>query len=167
MSVAEISTLRIMAQMTIEETLEGLVGGDKAFSRPNVGSQTTYNSGSDPPGVFASVQLLALVAGAATLDLTALAGGAQDTIDGTGKKLQALYICGAATGTNGKLTISEGAANPYELFGAANPIEYPAANVLAFLFQFGDTLDDVSAGDCEIDLAGVGTDVFTIAIVLG
>jgi len=165
MSVSEISTLRITAQMTIEDTLKGLVGGDKAFSRPNVGSQTTYNGSSDPPGVYVSVQSLALVAAAATIDLTALAGGSQDTIDGTGKKLQALYICGAET--NGALTISEGAANPYEVFGGANPIVYPAGCTKPWLFQFDDLLDDVSAGDCEIDLAGTGTDVFTIAIVLG
>ena len=166
MSVAELSSARVTSQIAgIQEALKGMLGGDVVATRPNLGSQTEYKAGSAPPGVHLSVQELALVANEATIDLTALAGGAQDTIDGTGLRLQVLYVCGRDS--NGALTISEGDANPYELFGGANPIIYPAACTLPWLFQFDDKLVDIAAGAKDIELDGTGTDVFVIGIILG
>jgi len=166
MAPSIINTGRVTAQLgPITMTLQGMAGGSKDVVPDTVGAQTTYGAGSSPPGVHFSVQSLALVAAAATIDLMALLGDLQDTIDGETMKLQALMIIGADS--NGALTISEGAANGYEVFGAANPIVYPALCTLPWLMQFDDTLPDISASDCEIDLAGTGTDVFTIAMILG
>lgn len=169
MSVAEIVTARVDSQVSVTQAFKTAgPATDEQSSPPTYNpGPTTYNSGSSPPGVFYSGQVLALVAGVATIDLTALAGGLQGTIDGTGKKIQMMRIRGEADGSNAKLTISEGAANPMELFGAANPIEYPAGCRKAFTFEFDDSLDDIGAADCEIDLAGTGTDSFFVEFILG
>jgi len=107
-------------------------------------------------------------AGAATIDLTALLG-TQANIDGTGEKVKAIRIHGRAT--NGALTISPGALNPYNLFGAGNSVIYPATNTLPWHIEFGDTLalvTDVSGvGSSQIDLAGTAGDEFDIEILLG
>lgn len=107
-------------------------------------------------------------AGAATIDLTDLPG-TQANVDGTGKKVRAIRIHGAAT--NGALTISPGAVNPYLLFGAGNSVVYPAANTLPWHIESGDSLalvTDVSGvGSSQIDLAGTAGDEFQIEILLG
>lgn len=168
MAVAEINTARVQGQISVTDDLQGLAGDGGQFSWDTLDpGQSTYNGSSSPPGVYYSSQVVALVAGAKTLDLTALLGGLQGVIDATGKKLQVLRIRGEADGTNAALTISEGAANPYELFGAANPIVYPAGCTKAWTFEFDDKLADVAAGAKNISLAGTGTDSYFIEIILG
>ncbi len=168
MSVAEINTARVQSQISVTDDLQGLAGDGGSFTWDTLDpGQSTYNGSSDPPGVYYSSQVVALVGGNKTLDLTALLGGLQGVIDATGLKLQVLRIRGEADGSNGALTISEGAANPMELFGATNPIIYPAGCRKPWTFEFDDKLDAVSAGDCEIDLAGTGTDSFFIEMILG
>lgn len=167
-SAAQIDTAVLLNQLLVKEDLQDVAGasGKQVMSDALNPGSTTFTPGSDPPGKYYSSQTLALVAAAATIDLTNLPG-LQAAIDGTGLKLNMLRIRGEADGSNAKLTISEGAANPYELFGAANPIEYPAGCRKAFTFEFDDKLADVAAGAKNIDLAGVGTDSFFVDIILG
>ncbi len=169
MSVAEIVTARCDSQLTVTQKFKtaGPATDEKASPPTYNLGPTTYNGSSSPPGVYYSGQVLALSGGAATIDLTALAGALQGIIDGTGKKVQMLRIRGEADGSNAALTISEGAANPMELFGAANPIVYPAGCKKPWTFEFDGKLDDISAGDCEIDFAGTGTDSFFVEFILG
>lgn len=106
--------------------------------------------------------------GAATIDLTDLPGS-QGNIDGTGKKVQAIRVQGAEG--NGALTISPGASNPYNLFGAGNSVELPAGFLGPMEFRYNDTLDDITdvsgVGSSQIDLAGTAGDEFNIEILLG
>ena len=167
-SAAEINSAVMLNTLSVIEDLEDVSGasGKQVTSDALNPAQTTYNPTSSPPGKYYSSQTLSLVAGVATIDLTALPG-LQAAIDGSGLKLNALRIRGEADGSNAKLTIAEGAANPYELFGAANPIEYPAGCSKCFTFEFDDALADIAAGAKNIDLAGTGTDSFFIEIIVG
>lgn len=167
-TAAEINSALVDSRISVTEDVKDMAGvTTETFNQPTLNlGQSTYNPTSDPPGKYYSAQTLALVAGAATIDLTNLPG-LQAAIDATGLKLNFLRIRGEADGSNAKLTISEGAANPYELFGAANPIEYPAACTKPFTFEFDEGLADVAAGAKNIDLAGTGTDSFFIEMILG
>lgn len=166
-TAAEISSAKIQSSFSVTETLKDAVGAGTTTTVTSTAlnpAQTEYTLTSDPPGKYYSSDTLALVAGAATIDLTSLPG-LQATIDGTGLKVQAFRIRGAAG--NSALTISPGAANPYTMFGAGNDLEYPADCALAFQFEFDETLADIAAGAKEIDLAGTGTEQFQIEFILG
>lgn len=167
-AAAEINSAQITSRITMQEKFKDAAAAtDALVTTPTYDlGAFSYTPSSDPPGKYYSGQVLALVAGAATIDLTSLPG-LQAVIDATGLKLNVLRIRGEADGSNGALTISEGAANPYELFGGANPIIYPAGCRKPWTFEFDDKLDNVSATDCEIDLAGTGTDSFFIELILG
>ena len=165
---SEINVARLDIQLAVVDDLKDVgASTDKTFTHTtyNLG-QTTYNPSSEPPGKHYSAQVIALVAGVATIDLTSLPG-LQETIDATGLRLNALIIRGEADGSNGVLNIAPGAANPYVPFGAGNDIDYPAGCTKPWCFQFDDKLADVAAGVKEIDLAGVGTDSYFVEIILG
>ena len=164
---AEVNQVRVSSSWTPTLDLKGddSITGQTVNATALNPSQTTYTQTANPKAKYYSGKKYALVAGALTIDLTALSG-LQASINGTGLKVQALRVRGCATG-NGKLTISEGAANPYELFGGANPIEYPAGNTYAWQFEFGDKLGAIGAGAKNIDLAGTGTNEFYIEFLLG
>ncbi len=167
-SAALISSATLLSTLSVIEALQDVAGaeGETVPSDSLNPTQSTYTPTSSPPGKYYSSQSLALVAGAATINLTALPG-LQAAIDGTGLKLNVLRIRGELDGSNAKLTVSEGAANPYELFGAANPMEYPAGCRTCFTFEFDDALADIAAGAKNIDLAGTGTDSFFVEIIVG
>lgn len=163
---AEVNQVRISSSWTPTLDLKGddSASGQSVSATALNPAQNTYTQTSTVPAKYYSGQTLALVAGVKTIDLTALPG-LQAAINGTGLKVQALRIRGK-TG-NGALTISEGAANPYELFGPANPIVYPAGCTKAWQFEFDEKLADIAAGVKNIDLAGTGTEQFDIEFLLG
>lgn len=168
MAVAEISAVSILNKWSVTENVPGDPYTGKTVSPTTFNqAQSSYSQTSTPKALHYAAKTVALVAGALTIDLTALAGwGLQDTIDGTGLKILAMRVRGCAAG-NAALIISEGAANPMELFGAGNPIVYPATLTKPWLFEFGETLDDISDTDCEIDLVGTGTEQFEFEFLLG
>lgn len=128
--------------------------------------QSSYSPTTTPPVKYHCAFTLKLVAGAKSIDLTAVAEAATGvTIDGTGLKVQAFRIRGAPG--LGALTISPGAANPYPMFGAAKSIIYPAGCTKAWCFEFDGKLSPIGAAAKEIDFSGVGTEEFPVDLYIG
>lgn len=105
----------------------------------------------------------ALSTGTGTIDLTAL-DGTEATINGTGKKVQAVLFRNPSTNANA-ITIVEGASNGYELLGNAWSI------VLQPGQQFGaylkDAAPDIGASAKTIDISGTGSQALDCVLVIG
>lgn len=119
----------------------------------------TLNATSNPPATKHSGFVKTLVAGVATVDLTALTGADGAAINGTGLKLQVLRV--KNLGAN-DLVVSTGASNGYN-FGGPVTIK-PGGTLL--LYQ-PEGLPDVAAGAKNIDLAGNTTQQSRWTCVLG
>lgn len=122
---------------------------------------------STPPVSVESYQEYDLVAGAKTIDLTALVDSLGVTRDCTGLKLQTLIFINP-TG-NASMNIAPGGSNPYPIFGASNDITVPgnAAGDSIVALVFPEGCPDVAAGVKTIDIAGTGTESFKLGVVLG
>ena len=157
-------TVTVAPHVTTVETIDE--GADSADAAQRRVTHAAFNdtiqltATSNPPATEHSGFVKSLVAGAATIDLTALTGVDNSTIDGTGLKVQLIRV--KNLGAN-NLTISEGAANGYAIGGtrtvyANGGIEYIYAP---------EGLADIAAADRTIDLAGTGTQQSEWTIILG
>ena len=126
----------------------------------------TLDSGSTPPITQVWSDEFTLSAGAATLDLTALARDAQANLDLTGLKIQAYFFATPSTNTD-TVTIVDGATNGYNIFGdASGQITIGASGQKGFaMFYAPETLQDVGASDKTIDLSSSDTDA-TVKVLL-
>lgn len=126
----------------------------------------TLTSVTTPPVTKHAAKLVALVAGAATIDLTALtawgANGAAE--DMSGLKLQIMRLKATAANAN-PITITAGASNGYEAFGAAWSLALSGGQEVT-LYGF-DKTPDVAGGAKTIDLAGTLTQSIEIEVVFG
>ncbi len=158
-------TATLLQQLTVTETLDtGVDGvGSPVVVHNALNTTATLNASSTVPGTKVSSDTVALVAGAKTIDLTALPGVGGGTIDATGLKLQAALIKNPAG--NGTLTVTKGASNGYAIWGSTYSVQVPpGGSILAY---FADQLADVAAGVKTIDFAGTGTQSFSVLFVLG
>lgn len=163
------STIAVTAitQVSVVETETG------DFVDPN-NATVTYNQLSETEELTASTTVpvtkhaafdKALVAGVATIDLTALPGkNADEVVNGTGLKVQEVKFKNKATNAN-SITITFGAANPYLLFGSGwKIILLPGQSIQASL---KDASPDVAGGARTIDLAGTASQSLQCHFVLG
>jgi hypothetical protein len=152
--------------MTTVETLENGVDGS---TRPTIThdgfnvSGINRNAASSIPVTKASYQTYPLVAGAKTLDLTALEGVENVLQDCSGLKLQSMIITNPLG--NSVMTVGEGAVNGYALFGAGNSVAIKPGMTIAF--DAPETLDAVSGTDKTIDIAGILVETIDIGMILG
>lgn len=122
----------------------------------------TLRATTTPPVTKAACFQQALSGGAGTIDLRTLTGTNGLTLDGNGLKVQIFEFINTAT--NG-VTISAGASNPYNLFGASFSLALAAGESIRYLGH--DTSPDIGSSSKTIDLAGTGTDSFSVEIVMG
>jgi hypothetical protein len=103
-----------------------------------------------------------LSGGAATIDLTALVATNNLAVDGTALKVKAILI--KNNGANA-LTVTPGASNGYNLFGAASSFEVcPGCTKIQ---NFDATVPDIASNAKTLDLTGSGTQTSNWAIVMG
>lgn len=150
------------------EALDTIVLGLDLAANPNV----TYgipelNSGqmsdaSAVPADSAWGDTRALVAGADSVNLAALARGALATLDLTGKRLRAVKVVADPDNADA-LAFTPGAANGFVGFP-----EFTLGPGEGAMFVFAsDDKDAVGAANRTVDVAGTGTDAYSIVIVAG
>ena len=157
----------IVSNLTIIET----VGDTYASSADNTVTlngmnETISRTGSSTPAVTKSAAFrVTMSGGAATINLAALSGLNGATIDLTGLKLQAIKFRNLSTNAN-DITIVPGAANGYNIFGAADGkvVLSPGQSILMSLQDQGQ---DVASGDRTIDISGTGSQVLEVTLVAG
>lgn len=163
-----IKTAEFYAKLLVTETID--VGIDGVTNQDHT-LEISGLSGSLTPSTTPAVTKVwkdqgALVAGAATIDLTALARDNLPNIDLTDLKVQIFAIKNNST-TYG-LTVDIGAANPYDLFGDANGQVTIGKDSGFVLFYSPEGLENVDATHCEIDLSSTDTTCsYDVIIVAG
>jgi hypothetical protein len=154
------------SKLTVAETLPG---GDLASNARTVthnGNDTAgaFNAGSTPPVSQIAAFSIPMVNGAATINLRALLGTNAAAVDGNGLKAQFVKFINPGTNAN-PITISKGAANGYDGFGADFSITLgPGGELLLKLNSYGDVISD---GNKTLDLDGTGTQALTMELVNG
>jgi hypothetical protein len=147
--------------ITSRETLAGTPGASNPLvNHNNYNESAVLNSSSTPPATKAAYFLLTLTAGAATINLAALTGANDATVDGTGLRVQLIRI--KNLGAN-SMAFSEGASNGIAL--ACGTITVPAGGITQILLN--DASPDIASGDRTIDVAGTLVQTAEITIIMG
>lgn len=164
MSVAVTSSMALVVDETLETNVALLDPADKKI-RHKLSASRTLNATSTPPGTKVVSGEIAMTAGAATLDLRAIAGANGASQDLNGLKVQEIILESKAGNAN-PITIVGGAANGYLVFGTAGKVTLAAAGDAAHLL-FNDSLPDVDATHKTLDISGTGTQTLQYIIVAG
>jgi hypothetical protein len=157
------------ATVTVTETVGSTpavtaTGSAATITHDQFNKAATLTSSTTPPVTKHAAFEKALVAGAGTIDLTALAGSNAGAVDGTGLKVQVAYFKAKAANGN-PITIAVGASNGYDLSGADFSVTLsPGQEVLLY---GNDATPDIASGDKTIDLSGTGTDTLQVELVMG
>jgi hypothetical protein len=155
------------ATCTVAETLGQNTGSAPAAQRlvthSSYNQAAALNGATTPPATTCAHFLLALTAGAATIDLRNLTGTNGAVVDGNGLKVQVVRI--KNLGANA-MTVKSGAANGHTGFftPTTGTIIPPGAHIVIYT---NDNGDDVDATHKTWDVTGTGTQTAEVTIVLG
>lgn len=164
MSVRVVYTTAVNVTEILETNTVSMTEKGRTVEHTALNKATTLTGTTTPPATKVAAFEKALVAGAASIDLTALSGTNGAVVDGTGLKVQAIKVVNKAANANA-ITISKGAANGYALGGADFSVTLQPGQELV---MFGnDATPDVANDAKTLDLAGTGTQAAQIIIVLG
>jgi len=152
--------------VTVQEVLEAnphsAVAANRRVTHNLFNSSKQLSASSTPPVTKVAAFKQALTAGAATVNLASLTGANGASVDGTGLKVQVLKVKNLGEGT---LTITPGAANPYNLLGSG--MSFALEKDQEITIFGGDLTPDIASGAKEIDLAGTGAEESEWIIVMG
>lgn len=158
-------TLNYAAKLEAKETLEGNTDALSATTRivtwNAYDEAATYTGATTPAVSKIAEKLIALVAGALTIDLTALAGYSANggTVDATGLKLQFMRV--KNLGANA-MTFATGGANGYNFGG---PVTVQPGGLVLIAGNSG--LPAVAAGVKNIGVTGTGTQTAEVTLIFG
>lgn len=157
-----------ISKITVTETFVGSyvsTADATAGFGDQLGETLTLTASSSVPVTKHAEFQKTMSGGAATIDLTALPGKtADETIDGTGLKVQLAKFRNLSTNAN-DITITFGASNPYNLCGSAFVITLKPGQ--SIMFSGNEAAPDVGGGAKEIDISGTLAQVLEVQFVLG
>ncbi len=159
MSVSGAYQLRLPAVETLGDVD---LGTDNTVTHNGWDTAATLNAGSTPPFTTVCQFTKALASGAATIDLTGVPTTNGATANLTGLKVQMARFQNPSANN---ITVSFGAANSYNLLGAAFVIVvHPGAEVIC---RMVDTAPDVASGAKNIDLSGTLAQTLRVTLWAG
>lgn len=160
---------KLIAQLAIKETfsISAEDDGPAAAVSYDVNASKwaiskTFNAASTPAATEAASFTLALIAGAATINLTALVDINDRAVDATGKKLLAIYL--EPLGANA-MTFVPGASAGYNVFGATSKLVVDPSGFA--IVGKGTNAPVVGVGAKNIDVTGTGTQECRVEMLFG
>jgi hypothetical protein len=153
---------QIVMKCSVTEDLADVSLGDASVKHNQFDSSRTITADTVVPATKVSCNVVALSAGAKTLDLTALVGTNGVALTALGLKLQVWKL--KNLGANA-MTFAEGATDGYAALGAA--FSFILGPGQEAQFYLADTAPDVASGDKSIDVTGTGTQTFQNTMVFG
>lgn len=154
------STIRLSEQ-TVNSLDPTLPNGQ--YGNVQSGGQLAFNGTSGPAATQAWHGLVTLIAGALTLDLTALADATLGTISMSGLKLKFMQIIATAGNAN-PITIAPGAVNGYTGWVGSAGLSLNASDQEMLVRNAGIAVDGTHK---TLDLAGTGTQSAVIVLLFG
>lgn len=164
MSVSVTYKSIVTTEETIDTNTPAVSARFNAITHDGYNSTKVMNASSTPPATKAAYFSKALVAGAATIDLTALTGTNGVTVVGTGLKVQVARFKNPSTNAN-SIVVTVGASNGYNLAGSDFKVTLAPGQEQTFYGN--DATPDVGSGAKNIDISGTGTQALQVSIVLG
>lgn len=154
---------------TVVETLEGefVSDADATVTVNGLNDSGTFTGSTAVPVTKHSSFSQAMTDGAASIDLTSLPGlnGEAGAVDGTGLKVQLVRFKNPDDNAN-NITITFGALNPYNLFGATFVITLAPGQDTGPMY-LDDAAPDVASGAKQIDISGTGVQALDCQFVMG
>jgi hypothetical protein len=155
-------------ELAVTETLttaeSPLIDSGDSTVKEKISVSKTLSASSTPDGELHAAMQIAMTAGAATIDFTALTRHGGGAVSFNGKIVRCVVFENPATNAN-SITIAEGAANGLALLGAAFSI------ILKPGHSIGINLDDdgptVGAADKNVDITGTASQVLNMVAVAG
>jgi hypothetical protein len=158
-----VTTASYALKCSVTEELDSAPGSQNpSITHDKFSSSGTLTPSTTVPATKVCANQFALVAGAKTLDLTALVGTNGVAVDGTGLKVQVIKF--KNTGTN-PMTFAQGGSNAYQL-GGANWSQRLLAGQ-EWIHYGHDLNPDISSTVKNIAVSGTGTETFEVIIVMG
>lgn len=154
---------KVKVTETIDLGIDGVTNSDSI--QQIAGLSGSLSPSTTVPATKVYKDQVALTAGAKTLDLELLVRANLPDVVGTGLKVQLFVFSNPSTNT-GAMTIVDGAANGYNIFGSAAGSNTVMIGGSIMIFG-NDNLDDIASADSEIDITGTGTESFEVLIVMG
>jgi hypothetical protein len=156
------ATLKVTEDIDAGNEFATVSNGEDSIVHYKTLSETQTPGGAVPVTKVVATEV-ALIAGAKTLDFTAIAGTNGRTHDMSALRLQHLILKNK-TG-NAAMTFEVGASNGYTGLGSAFSVTLAAKQAIIFIGQEGAA--EVAAGVKTIDITGTGTEIFEIIAVFG
>lgn len=155
------------SKCTVLETLEANIdslGSDKQVTHNQFNTAQSLTGSTTPPVTKVAAAVVPLVAGAKTIDLTALTGTNGVTVNGTGLKVQILKFKNKSDSAN-EMSIEPGETNGYDLGGSDMKVTLqPGQEVTLY---GNDASPDIGASDKTLDLVGTLAQECELMIVMG
>lgn len=164
MAVTADYALKVDVVEQVDTDVPAALAPNRLVTHTEYSSSGQLTATSAVPATKTAVFLASLVAGALTVDLTALTGTNGATVTFDGLKVQLMHLKAPTTNGN-NITITAGATNGIDLLGASwSVVLQPGQECMWYGL---DLAPDVSATVKTIDLAGTSTDGIEVTLVAG
>jgi hypothetical protein len=164
MSISAALNMSLAVTETLTTSDDPLIDSTDAAIKVKLAKTATLTVGSVPDAEMHANMSVPLVAGAATIDFTALTKRGGVAVSFSGKKVRMVYFKNPSTNAN-PITIVEGAANGLALLGAAFKLVLePGQEHCTYL---GDSSPTIAAGDRTVDITGTLTQALQMIAVAG
>lgn len=171
--MAQTKQLQAKNQHRVLTTMTGsfINSGDNTVTEDGLTTDWTGDnaktSSTTPPVTKSAMTSKAMSAGAATIDLTAMANDSDGaTVDFTGLKVCCLTIKNLSTNSN-KITVGKGASNGFCLDSGETTWSIALDPGDGVQFLINESTPDVASGKKTIDIAGTGSQVCEIGVSAG
>lgn len=159
----------VSSGITVTQTFTGdyVSSADNTITLNGLNASNTYTASTAVPVTKATAFRVTMSGGTGSIDLTALPGAtADETIDCTGLKLQAMLIRSLAANANA-ITVAKGASNGYGLPSAGTTFTVTLSPGQSILFFGNDSAPDVASGARVMDVTGTGSQILEVEIICG
>lgn len=161
--------VQLTTRVSVVHTLEGeLIDPDNDSVTANqLTEDLALTSSTTPPVTKHGGGELTMSTGTGSIDLTAVPGlTSEETVVGTGLKLQALKLRNKSTNAN-IITVAKGASNGYGLDASATDWDVTLSPGQEVTFYLDDAAPDIASGARILDVTGTGSQVLEYHAVMG
>ena len=143
-----INGTRLVSQLTVSESLS-TASINQTVSHDRLNEVVNFRPTTDSVATDVDNIYSASLTSGSSIDLTSLTNTLGTSIDLTGERIMAIKLKNGATTGTGEINITEGASNPYPLFGSTYSINLQPRQ--SILYKCDTLLSDVSASALQID----------------
>ncbi len=156
-----VNSTRLVSQLTVNESLS-TASIDQTVRHQRLNEIVNFRPTSDTVTTDVDNVYSATLTSGSTIDLTSLTNTLGSSMDLTGERVVAIKLKNSATTGSGVVNVTQGASNPYPLWGSTFSIDLaPRQSVL---YKCDTALTDVDASNLAIDYT-LNSDTLDIILI--